>query len=249
MSSSPTPDFGRLAETYDDLRPPDAEFLDALIERGSLLEARRVLDVGCGTGSLIAELAARGVRTFGVDTSAEMLEIARRKAPRAGLKLAGAERLPFKDSSFERVTFVLSVHLVDRPRAFAEARRVLTSEGRLAIATFTDGHFELFYLNRFFPSLEAIDRARFPTKVQLHEELTEAAFGEPSFTTFERRLETPREEILRRVRSRHISTLELLPEDEFRAGLAQAERELPGIVRSSREFLIVVSRCNRSGLT
>jgi ubiquinone/menaquinone biosynthesis C-methylase UbiE len=244
-----TPDFGRLAERYDDLRPPDSELLDGLIERGGLLEAHRVLDVGCGTGTLIAELAARGVRAFGVDTSPQMLEIARRKVPHAGFKLAEAERLPFKDASFDRVTFVLSVHLVDRPGAFAEARRVLTSEGRLLIATFADEHFERFYLNPYFPSLEAIDRARFPTEEQLREELAAAGFAEPSFTTLERRFETPREEVLRRLGARHISTLELLPEDEFRAGLAQAERELPGVVPSSREFLIVVSRCNRSGLT
>jgi ubiquinone/menaquinone biosynthesis C-methylase UbiE len=237
----PTPDFGRLAETYDDLRPPDRELIGAVVERGELAAARRVLDVGCGTGTLVAELASLGVRAFGVDTSAEMLEAARRKAPRAGVKLAEAERLPFKDASFDRVTFVLSVHLVDRPGAFAEARRVLTSEGRLLIATFTDEHFERFYLNPYFPSLEAIDRARFPTEEQLREELAAAGFAEPSFTTLERRFETPREEVLRRLGARHISTLELLPEDEFRAGLAQAEQDLPAVVGSIRDFLIVVA--------
>jgi ubiquinone/menaquinone biosynthesis C-methylase UbiE len=200
-----------------------------------------VLDVGCGTGTLVAELASLGVRAFGVDTSAEMLEVARRKAPRAGLKLAEAERLPFKDASFDRVTFVLSVHLVDRPRAFAETRRVLGSDGRLVIATFTDEHFARFYLNPYFPSLEAIDHARFPTQEQLCDELPAAGFAEPSFATLERRFETPREEVLRRLRARHISTLELLPEDEYQAGLRRAERELPDRVESIRDFLIAVA--------
>ena len=41
------------------------------------------------------------------------------------VKVAPAERLPFKDGWFERAVMWLVVHLVDRPQAFAEARRVL----------------------------------------------------------------------------------------------------------------------------
>ena len=52
-----TPDFGRLAETYDDLRPPDRALFDALVEAADLTFGR-VLDVGCGTGSFIADLTA-----------------------------------------------------------------------------------------------------------------------------------------------------------------------------------------------
>ena len=240
MSSSPTPNFGRLAETYDDLRPPDRELFDALIEAADLTSGR-VLDVGCGTGRFVATLAERGVRAAGVDPSPEMLEVARRKNPRAVLKRAIAERLPFKDGWFDRVVFVLSVHLVDRPRAFAETHRVLAPGGRIAIVTFSPEHFAGFYLNRLFPSILAIDRERFPTPEELTADLTEAGFVPPRFRELGRDVVQTRDAVLARIRARHISTLELIPEEEYRAGLELAERDLPEVVESTREFLIATA--------
>ena len=62
--SPAAPDYGPLAESYDRLRPADAnwhELLDVLVEEGDLA-GRRILDVGCGTGRLAAALAERGAR-------------------------------------------------------------------------------------------------------------------------------------------------------------------------------------------
>ena len=58
-SQTPGPDFGRLASSYDRLRPTDEswlELLDVLVREGDLV-GRRVLDVGCGTGRLSAAFA------------------------------------------------------------------------------------------------------------------------------------------------------------------------------------------------
>src|SRR5438093_10529475 len=113
MRSSRTPDFGPLAATYDELRPTDENWhrlLDALVREGDL-QARRVLDVGCGTGRLAAALAARGARVWGVDASPEMLAVARERVPRGvGLKLGSAEALPFADGWFERAVLRVVVH-------------------------------------------------------------------------------------------------------------------------------------------
>jgi len=73
---------------------------------------------------------------WGVDPEPEMIEVARGKVPPGvGLKLGRAEALPFKDGWFERVTMTLVLQLVDRPRAYAEAIRVLQPGGRLAAHT------------------------------------------------------------------------------------------------------------------
>ena len=134
-----------------------------------------MLDIGCGTGRAAEALAARGSRVWGVEPEPEMAALAQERV--STVKVAPAERLPFKDGWFERALMWLVVHLVDRPRAFAEAARVLGPDGRLAIGTFHPEHFERYWLKRFFPSLEAIDKARFPTPDELRAELEEAGFG------------------------------------------------------------------------
>jgi SAM-dependent methyltransferase len=88
-----------------------------------------------------------------------MLEVARRRAHGAGLKLGAAEELPFKDGWFERAAMWLVVHLLDGGARTAELHRVLAPDGRLAIATFDPTYFDDFWLNHYFPSMEAADRA------------------------------------------------------------------------------------------
>ncbi|MGB2875802.1 MAG: class I SAM-dependent methyltransferase, partial [Gaiellaceae bacterium] len=183
MSSFPTPDFGRRAATYDELRPADEnwwEVCEALVREGDLA-GRRVLDVGCGTGRFAAALAERA-RVWGVDPSPEMIAVARGRAPRVRFKEESADSLPFKDGWFERATMWLVAHLVDRPRAFQEARRVLAADGKLAIASFDPSYFGIFWFRDYFPSMETIDRARFPSREDLDAELPVAGFGQPRFS-------------------------------------------------------------------
>jgi SAM-dependent methyltransferase len=199
-----------------------------------------VLEVGCGTGRFLAALAGRA-KAWGVDPSPEMLEVARGRVHGAGLKLGLAEELPFKDRWFERAAMWLVVHLVDRPRAFAELHRVLSPGGRFAIATFDPVHFDAFWLNALFPSLEAVDRARFPTGEQLEEELPAAGFDEVRLTRISQESWIDRQVALERIRGKHISTFDLLDDDEYAAGLAKAERELPERVDYRLEWLLVTA--------
>ena len=106
-----------------------------------------------------------------------MLAVAKDKVPGVAFKRAQAESLPFKDGWFERAVLWLVLHLVDRPAALAEARRILGPDGRLAIATFHESHFAAHWLTRYLPSLERVDLARFPTEAQLVTELGEAGFA------------------------------------------------------------------------
>ena len=199
---------------------------------------RRVLDIGCGTGRFLAQLAGVA-NAWGVDRSPEMLEVARARVGGAGLKLGSAEELPFKDGWFERATMWLVAHLVDRPRAFAEASRVLEPSGRFAVATFDPSYFDEFWLNALFPSMEAADRARFPTADELTAELAE--FAEVRLTRLSQTGSLTRETALERIRGKHISTFDLISDEEYEAGLARAERELPEQVDYRVEWLIAVA--------
>lgn len=218
-----------------------------LVELGDL-RGRRVLEVGCGTGALAAALAERwSAKVWGVDASEEMLAVARgRVPPSVGLRRADAEALPFRDGWFERAVARLVLHLVDRPRALAEAARVLVPDGRLAIATFEPEHFERYWLNRFFPSLLELDRRRFPTPEALAAELAEAGLDPAPPERLLQRATVDRADALERIRGRFISTLRLLDEDEHAEGLARAEAELPPRVEYELRWLLVAARRHRS---
>jgi SAM-dependent methyltransferase len=242
--SSPTPSFREVAPHYDELRPVDDswwEVFDALVREGDL-RGRRVLDVGCGTGAFAGALAERAVcRVWGVDSSEEMLAVARVNVPGVRFKQSRADQLPFKDGWFERVVLRMSLHLFDRPRALREFRRVLGPGGRLAIATGDPEHFGEIWVHRWFPSIAVVDRERFPTKERLVAELEAAGFDSVHVDVLQQDRTITRDEALARIRGRAFSTFQLIPPAEYEAGLARAEAELVPVTAAPSRWLIVVA--------
>lgn len=172
-----------------------------------------------------------------------MLAVARETAATAvGWKRGEAELLPFKSGWFQVAFLRLVVHLVDRAKALPELRRVLAPGGRVVIATFDPTHFGSFWLTRFLPSVERIDRARFPEPGLLARELEAAGFAEVVVHPHEERAIMTREHALERIRGRYISTLQLLDDDELAAGLARAERELLPVIEIELHWAIVSAR-------
>lgn len=128
------------------LRGRGGAFRERLVELARLAPGERVLDVGCGTGSL-ALAARRRVRdagaVHGIDASPEMIAVARRKARAAALDVrfeeAAVQALPFPAAWFDAVLSTLMLHHLPRPargEALGEVRRVLTPGGRLLVVDF-----------------------------------------------------------------------------------------------------------------
>ena len=146
--------YDRIAEAYAAHwspvhRPSTLALLDE-VEADVAAGARRLLDVGCGTGALAAEAARRwrDVHLDGVDASAGMLEIAERERAslpepvrgRIRYRQAPADRLPYPDGAFDLVLTSFVLQLVpSRHRALREIRRVLAGGGRLALVTWLQG--------------------------------------------------------------------------------------------------------------
>ena len=223
--------FDRMAERYDELRAREehlAEQFDFTVAAG-LGAATRLLDVGCGTGSLVEAAVERlGVKAWGVDASAPMLAKARERRVRgAAFKQAQADDLPFRAGWFDAVTMRLVVHALGdrRARALAEARRVLAAAGSLFVWTFVPEHFTGHHLRPYLPDLPAVDLPRFPTTEQLTRELAEAGFGDVRVRWFEQSGSVSRERAAEQLRARHLSTIHLLPPEQVAAAAERLDRE------------------------
>ena len=205
-----------------------------------------MLDVGCGTGRLVSALVNDAhAKAWGIDTSSRDGRGRPETVPAAaGVRQGAAEQLPFRDGWFDRVTMSLVLHLLDRPRALAEARRVVPADGRIAISTFHPDHFATYWLHPFFPSIKSIDEQRFPTPEAMEIELAVAGFAHVDMRRLTGENELSREDALARIRGRHISTFDLLDADEIEDGSARAERELPARVVTRLDRLIVVGRAS-----
>ena len=102
----------------------------------------RVLDVGTGTGRMLALLADRADRAVGLDTSHSMLSVARANLERVGvenweLRQGDVHSPPLDAASFDLVVIHQVLHYLDDPsRAIAEAARLVAPGGRLLVVDF-----------------------------------------------------------------------------------------------------------------
>lgn len=134
-------DYDGIAEGY--AAENETSLMNAYYERPAMLElagdvtGRWILDAGCGSGPLFAELRDRGAIVTGIDASGGMLELARQRlGADADLRVADlAGPLPFPGGTFDDVVASLVLHyLEDWGPTLAELRRVLTPGGRLIVS-------------------------------------------------------------------------------------------------------------------
>lgn len=111
------------------------ELVDKRIARSD-----KVLDIGCGDGNLLANL--RQGRKYGVDINKNYLKVAKMKNPNANFREAEAEKLPFKNETFDWVFCTEVIEHLKRPRnCLAEAKRVLRKGGGFVVSTYNHQNF------------------------------------------------------------------------------------------------------------
>jgi SAM-dependent methyltransferase len=212
--------YDEIAHRYEEHRSGSEEIARGLADLAGASPDLTVLDVGCGTGAAsIAFHELTGAAVWGVDKSAEMLRYARRKSQEVKFVRADAHRLPFRDGKFDFGYAVLVIHhLEDVGAFFRELYRVMRA-GRAAILTCSHDWIRRHPMNRFFPSFASIDLARFPRIDSVRQWLDEAGFVDVETRLIETEPHLADMSYVKRVGDKWVSTLQLLPEDEFQEGL------------------------------
>jgi SAM-dependent methyltransferase len=205
---------------YAAARRTDPRLVRAI--RDALGDAKRVVNVGAGSGSY----EPPDLAVVAVEPSAEMI---RQRPPRAAPCVqASAEDLPFADGAFDAALAVLTVHhWSDRARGLAEMRRV--AKKRVVVFTWDPDFIDAFWLvTDYLPEVGALDLPRFPkidrllpgarvTAVPIPHDCTDGFLG-----AYWRRPEAYLDERVRR----GISVLQQLPHDVVDAAIARLAADL-----------------------
>ncbi|MEP7048627.1 MAG: class I SAM-dependent methyltransferase [Ilumatobacteraceae bacterium] len=123
----------------------------AILGAADLGSSQRVLDVGCGTGTLLEAAAAAGADAVGVDISEPMVEAARRRVPTASVVVADAQATDLLAAApgapFDRVVSRFGVmFFADPEAAFANIRTATAPGARLTFMCWREGETEMFTL-------------------------------------------------------------------------------------------------------
>jgi ubiquinone/menaquinone biosynthesis C-methylase UbiE len=141
--------LNRLYDPLLRLTMPERRFRRGLLEQARLIPGMRILDIGCGTGTLLVRAAEvqHALMFCGVDADLSILQLALKKtaANNSNTHLVGAHGglLPFRSQSFDRAFSTLMLHHLkhDEKRAtLEEAARVLRPRGELHIADWGRPH-------------------------------------------------------------------------------------------------------------
>jgi ubiquinone/menaquinone biosynthesis C-methylase UbiE len=144
MRGSTHDSYRYVASWYDlIIEPLNRKLKSIALKVAPPAEGDRVLDVGCGTGTMLELYRGGQCRLWGLDASPAMLAVARRRLGEAAeLSHGDATAMPYDDGFFDWVVLTLMLHEMPPPSraaTLAEVARVVAPEGRVLIVDYADG--------------------------------------------------------------------------------------------------------------
>ncbi|MDX9831237.1 MAG: methyltransferase domain-containing protein [Anaerolineae bacterium] len=219
-------DYDQDAGEYAAHRRLHAGVCTELVTGAGLGAGSRVVEVGCGTGNYARALAdGPGCTLLGLDPSSGMLSHAHRQPEPVCWLQARAEELPLAPGSADLVFSVDVIHHVAGPAAFFQAvARALRPGGW--VCTVTDSE-EIIrqreILSGYFPETVAVELQRYPKLGELRTWSAAAGLVDFRVVTVEQPYTL---ESTRPFRDRAFSSLHLISEEAWQAGLARLEADL-----------------------
>jgi ubiquinone/menaquinone biosynthesis C-methylase UbiE len=217
--------YDTIAADYAAHRSPHPQLLTKLVTLCRARSPLRILEVGCGTGNYVNSLAGiTSARCSGLDPSARMLDLARRRNTPVSWFQGFAESLPFPDGSYDFVYSVDILHLVrDRGAFFREAFRVLADGGWFVTVTDSEKTIRQRAFFHYFPEAAEPEVARYPKLGEIPQLLCSSGFQEPHDETIELSYVVSDSAPFER---KVFSFLHLISSESFNRGLDYLRRDL-----------------------
>ncbi|HUI05885.1 MAG TPA: class I SAM-dependent methyltransferase [Verrucomicrobiae bacterium] len=220
-------DYTAAAETYDNTRTHSDKVIDRFCAAASLDASASILDFGCGTGNYLSQIYRRfGCRCYGVEPSDAMRSQALSKPGLLQIVKGDHLAIPFPSEIFDfgYMTDVIH-HVPDLRSMFRELLRVLKASGLLCIVTESHSQIDARFYNRYFPSLAANEKRRYPDIEEVSARAGEIGFCAAATEAVSSPTGHISEGFLRNVAERNWSMFRLLSEDEFSHGLQALQRD------------------------
>lgn len=200
-----------------------------------------LLDIGCGTGHWLRELAGTVESLVGMDASWGMLRRARTAAPSAYLARADAAALPWATASVDRACCVNVLHhIADQVGFLRECQRILKPGGGfLTIGLDPHTGTDDWWVYDYFPAARSADRERYSSTQRIRDRLTAVGFrdvttevadhltGTVAFTAARDRGSIDR---------RATSQLMVISDEEYERGLSRLLADQPALRTNLRLF-------------
>jgi SAM-dependent methyltransferase len=233
--------FGLAADAYRRGRP---EYPQSAVEWLVPRRARRVLDLGAGTGKLTRLLADAGLHVTAVEPSERMREQLMAVVPEARVVAGSAEKIPLEDGAVDAVVVGHAWHWFDPGRAIPEAARVLARGGTLALAWNVR--------DETVPWVAALGNIMHQHSRQAIDTWPDIGepFGQPERTEIRWRRAMTRAEILDMVASRsYVITLTGAEQDQLLSDVSEFLTDHPDLNGRDEIVFPYVMRCTRVQLS
>lgn len=239
------PDYTKIASVYDENRDrlniPLDKTLESLLTEG---HAIRVLDLACGTGNNLKvqadHLGNSNVEWYGVDISAEMLDIAQGKVPHAHLSIGDAESLDFDDDFFDYICCNFAFHqFVNKILVLDTVRRLLRKRGVFKMRNVAPEFMKNWWVYNYCSEAYFLDLHRFWEKDLILFELENRGFRSSVSVAYEEKHRST-QLILSEYIRRDNSQLAISSDKSYAAGLERLRKEISlGMTEVRSEFALM----------
>ena len=170
--------YNAASKTYDNTRDSDDVIIEMMEKRNVFGKDKNILDYGCGTGNYLRKISRRYEGNFyGLEPSEGMREKARAKNPGLTIIEGNEKHIPYDDNFFDFIYMTDVIHHVpDRDALFLSLFQKTRSGGRLCVMTQSWAQIGARWYNRFFPSLEANQKTRYPDIPEIQRRAVVAGF-------------------------------------------------------------------------